>query len=91
MAAYGSDKEKILTRLRRIEGQTRGLQRMIEDDKYCIDIITQVASVQAALEQVSLLLMENHMKGCLTEAVQQGNGDAKITEMMEVLRRYAKA
>lgn len=91
MAAYGEDKEKILARLRRIEGQTRGLQRMLEEDKYCIDILTQISSVQSALEQVSLLLMENHMRGCVTEAVQQGNGEEKIVEMMDVIKRYVKA
>lgn len=91
MAAYGEDKEKILGRLRRIEGQARGLQRMVEEDKYCMDIITQVASMQSALEQVSLILIENHMKGCLTDAVHEGKGEEKIGEMMEVLRRYIKS
>jgi DNA-binding FrmR family transcriptional regulator len=91
MTAYGLDKDKLLTRLRRIEGQVRGLQRMIEEDKYCIDIITQVSSVQAALEQISLGLMENHMRHCVTEAIQEGNGETKIGEVMEVLRRYAKS
>ncbi len=91
MAGYSTDKEKVLTRLRRIEGQTRGLQRMVEEDKYCVDILTQVASVQAALEQVSLLLMEDHMRHCVTEAIQKGNGEEKIKEVMTVLQRYAKS
>ena len=91
MTGYGSDKEKIMTRLRRIEGQTRGLQRQVEEDKYCIDIITQISAVQSALEQVSLLLMEDHMRHCVAEAIQQGTGDAKIVEIMDVLRRYAKS
>jgi CsoR family transcriptional regulator, copper-sensing transcriptional repressor len=86
MHGYNTDKEKILTRLRRIEGQTRGLQRLIEEDTYCVDILTQVASVQAALEQVSLLLMEDHMRHCVTDAIQQGNGDEKIEELMKVLK-----
>ena len=86
MHGYKSDKEKILTRLKRIEGQTRGLQRMVEEDTYCVDILTQVASVQAALEQVSLLLMEDHMRHCVTDAIQQGNGAEKIEELMGVLR-----
>lgn len=91
MAAYGHEKEKILTRLRRIEGQTRGLQRMVEEDKYCVDIMTQITSARAALEQVSLMLMENHMHHCVTEAIQDGKGSEKIDEMMGVLKRYAKA
>jgi DNA-binding FrmR family transcriptional regulator len=91
MASYDADKENILTRLRRIEGQTRGLQRMVEEDKYCVDIMTQVASVQAALEQVSLMLMENHMRHCVTEAIQEGKGEEKISEVMNVLKRYVKS
>ena len=91
MASYENDKEKLLNRLRRIEGQSRGLQRMVEEDKYCVDIMTQISSIQAALEQVSLALMENHMRHCVTEAIQQGNGEEKISEVMTVLRRYAKA
>jgi DNA-binding FrmR family transcriptional regulator len=88
VASYGSDTSKILARLRRIEGQTRGLQRMIEEEKYCVDILTQVASVQSALEQVSLLLMESHLRYCVTEAVQEGNGEEKVREMVDVLRHY---
>ncbi len=91
MASYDQDKEKILSRLRRIEGQARGLQRMIEEDRYCVDILTQVASVQAALEQVSILLMGDHLRHCVTEAIQEGNGEAKIQEVMEVFQRYVKA
>jgi DNA-binding FrmR family transcriptional regulator len=86
MHGYTSDKEKILNRLKRIEGQTKGLQRMVEEDTYCVDILTQVASVQAALEQVSLLLMEDHMRHCVTEAIQEGKGPEKIEELMGVLR-----
>ena len=90
MASYQTDKEKILGRLRRVEGQARGLQRMVEEDKYCVDIMTQVASVQAALEQVSLLLMEDHLKHCVTEAIQQGDGSQKISELIDVLKHYSK-
>jgi len=91
MASYDDNKEKITTRLRRIEGQTRGLQRMVEQDKYCVDIMTQISSVQAALEQVSLLLMEDHMRHCVTEAIQQGNGEEKIKEVLNVIKHYTKS
>jgi DNA-binding FrmR family transcriptional regulator len=91
MASYEDNKEKIQARLRRIEGQTRGLQRMVEQDKYCVDIMTQISSVQAALEQVSLLLMEDHMRHCVTEAIQQGNGDEKISELLNVIKHHTKA
>jgi len=91
MASYDDNKEKITTRLRRIEGQTRGLQRMVEQNKYCVDIMTQISSVQAALEQVSLLLMEDHMRHCVTEAIQQGNGEEKIKEVLSVIKHYTKS
>jgi DNA-binding FrmR family transcriptional regulator len=90
MAGYIKNKENVQNRLKRIEGQVRGLQRMVDEEKYCIDIITQINSVQAALEQVSLLLTEEHMRHCVTDAIQQGNGDEKINEIMAVLKRYSK-
>lgn len=82
-------KQKIVTRLRRIEGQTRGLQRMVEEDKYCVDIMTQIAGVQAALEQVSIQLMERHLRHCVTEAILEGKGEEKIQEIMSVLKHYS--
>jgi len=91
MASYDENKQKLLNRLKRIEGQTRGIQRMVQEDKYCVDIMTQISSIQSALEQVTLTLMEDHMRHCVTEAIQQGNGDEKISEVVNVLKRYAKA
>lgn len=91
MAASGEIKQKLLTRLRRIEGQTRGLQRMVEEDKYCVDIMNQIAGVQSALEQVTLLLMENHLQHCVTDAMQEGQGEEKIREIMDVLKHYTRA
>ncbi len=91
LTTSGEEKKKILTRLRRIEGQTRGIQRMVEEDKYCVDIMTQIAGVQAALEQVSLLLMEKHLLHCVTEAIQEGKGDEKIAEIMDVIKHHARA
>jgi DNA-binding FrmR family transcriptional regulator len=91
MAASNELKHKLLTRLRRIEGQTRGLQRMVEEDQYCVDIMTQIAGVQAALEQVTLLLMEDHLASCVTDAIQKGQGEEKIHEIMHVLKHYTKA
>ncbi|MBO0780417.1 MAG: metal-sensitive transcriptional regulator [Ktedonobacteraceae bacterium] len=91
MAASGELKQKLLARLRRIEGQTRGLQRMVDEDKYCVDIMTQIAGVRAALDQVSLLLMENHLHHCVTDAIQEGNGDEKISEIMQVVKHYTRA
>ncbi len=89
--SYGKSKDKLLNRLKRIEGQTRGLQRMVNEDKYCVEIMTQISSIQAALEQVSLQLMGDHMRHCVTEAIQQGNGEEKISEVLSILKQYAKA
>ena len=91
LSTSGEEKKKILTRLRRIEGQTRGIQRMVEEEKYCVDIMTQIAGVQSALEQVSLLLMENHLLHCVSEAMQEGKGEEKIAEVMEVIKHYTRA
>ncbi|GHP01136.1 transcriptional regulator [Reticulibacter mediterranei] len=91
MAALDEEKQKLLTRLRRIEGQTRGLQRMVEEDKYCVDIMTQIAGVQAALEQVSIQLMERHLRHCVSEAILEGKGEEKIQEMMTVLKHYSRS
>ncbi len=91
MATSSEEKQKLLTRLRRIEGQTRGVQRMVEGDKYCVDIMNQIAGVQSALEQVSLLLMENHLLHCVSDAIQEGKGDEKISEIMDVIKHYTRA
>ena len=69
-------KARNLTRLRRIEGQVRGLQRMVEQDRYCADIMTQISSVQEALRAVGKELMRNHLKYCATEAIRAGNSEA---------------
>jgi DNA-binding FrmR family transcriptional regulator len=89
-ASYEHEKPHLLTRLRRIEGQVRGIQRMVEEDKYCVDILTQIAGIQAALQQVSLKVLENHLTHCVTDAIQQDHGDDKIREVMQVLQHYTK-
>jgi CsoR family transcriptional regulator, copper-sensing transcriptional repressor len=84
---YTMKKDDLLARLRRIEGQVRGLQRMIDDDKYCIDIVTQVAAIQAALDKVSLGLLDGHIRSCVREEIEQGGGDAKIDELIGAMDR----
>ncbi|HEU5373905.1 MAG TPA: metal-sensitive transcriptional regulator [Ktedonobacteraceae bacterium] len=83
-------KHNLLTRLRRIEGQTRGIQRMIELGTSCVDILNQIAGVQGALEQVSLQLMERHLASCVSDAVCEGQGEEKIREIMQVLKYYTR-
>jgi CsoR family transcriptional regulator, copper-sensing transcriptional repressor len=88
MYGYAMNKDDFLGRLKRIEGQVRGLQRMIEEDKYCIDILTQLNSVTAALKAVGLGLLDGHARHCLRESLEQGEGDAKVDEMVAALARF---
>jgi DNA-binding FrmR family transcriptional regulator len=90
---YTPDKEDYLKRLRRIEGQVRGLQKMIEDDKYCIDILTQMSAATRALQSVALGLLEDHLGHCVTQAATEG-GDvaaAKVREASEAIARLVKS
>ena len=93
MYGYTQDKEDYLKRLRRIEGQVRGLQKMVEDDKYCIDILTQVSAVTKALQAVALGLLEDHLGHCVTQAVAEGGdtADAKVREAADAIARLVKS
>jgi DNA-binding FrmR family transcriptional regulator len=88
---YSDDKERVLARLRRIEGQVRGLQKMVQDERYCIDVLTQVAAVKAALESVSLTLLEDHMAHCVTDAIQSGDGSEKVKELSAAVQRLVRS
>jgi CsoR family transcriptional regulator, copper-sensing transcriptional repressor len=93
MHGYSQNKDDYLARLRRIEGQVRGLQRMVEEDKYCIDILTQVSAVTRALQSVALGLLDEHMGHCVTQAVAEG-GDtaaAKIREASDAIARLVRS
>jgi DNA-binding FrmR family transcriptional regulator len=85
-------KERSHKRLRRIEGQVRGLQRMVEEERFCADILTQISSVQEALRSVARELMRNHLKHCATQAIQAGGGqaDAMIDELVELMSRHGR-
>jgi CsoR family transcriptional regulator, copper-sensing transcriptional repressor len=89
MDSYSIDKGKLLERLRKVEGQVRGLHRMVSDDKYCIDILTQISSVQGALSGVALGLLDGHVRHCVRESLVDGQGDEKIEEMMSSIARMA--
>ena len=93
MHGYTSDKDRYLTRLRRIEGQVRGLQKMVEDDKYCIDILTQVSAATRALQSVALGLLEDHLAHCVTEAAAEGGDVAaqKVREASDAIARLVKS
>ena len=90
--AHGS-KDDYLKRLRRIEGQARGLQRMVEEEQYCIDILTQVAAMTKALQSVSLSLLEEHLAHCVLEAAKQGGPEAaeKLKEASDAIARLVKS
>jgi CsoR family transcriptional regulator, copper-sensing transcriptional repressor len=85
--SYTKDKRDLVTRLRRIEGQARGIQRLVEDEAYCLDILQQVEAMTAAADQVALLVLEDHIDGCLTHAVETGQGQPYVDEVMAVVRR----
>ncbi len=93
MGVVKADPKPVLNRLRRIEGQVRGLQRMVDEDAYCVDILTQVAAVQTALEQVAIHVLDGHVRGCVAEAVANGDGDGdrRLDEVMEAVRRFSRA
>ncbi len=90
---YIGEKQAVLNRLRRVEGQVRGLQRMVEDDTYCIDILTQVSAVTRALENVALGLLDEHMRHCVTDAVRAGGdeADTKLTEASAAIARLVRS
>ncbi|MBB3052516.1 DNA-binding transcriptional regulator, FrmR family [Prauserella aidingensis] len=93
MRGYSGDKDAYLKRLRRIEGQIRGLQRMVDDDEYCIDILTQVSAATKALQSLSLGLLDEHLKHCVAEAVAEGGdaADEKVREASEAIARLVRS
>ena len=93
MYGYTQDKEQYLNRLRRIEGQVRGLQRMVEEDTYCVDVLTQISAVTRALQAVAIGLLEDHLGHCVTEAIEAGGPDAqdKIKEAAEAVSRLVRS
>lgn len=91
-AGYVEDKEAVLRRLARIEGQVGGLRRMVEEEAYCVDVLTQIAAVSRALEGVSLKLLADHTNHCVRDAVAAGGGeaDAKVDELLAAVERFAR-
>jgi DNA-binding FrmR family transcriptional regulator len=89
-ASYSADKAKILARLRRMEGQVRGVQRMIEEDKYCVDVLTQISSIMAAARSIGLLVLEDHVRGCVMNASEK-DGEVMVTELTDAIERFTKS
>jgi DNA-binding FrmR family transcriptional regulator len=89
MRGYSMNRKDLLDRLRRIEGQVRGIQRMVEEDQYCLDILTQLNSVSAAVKAVGLGLLDDHVRHCVRESLVQGEGDDKVEELVAAVARFA--
>jgi DNA-binding FrmR family transcriptional regulator len=90
---YTKDKDALVARLHRIEGQVRGIERMVEDDRYCIDILTQVAAVSTALDSLAHKILEEHIRHCVSGALVSGDGEeaaAKVEELLGAVQRFAR-
>jgi CsoR family transcriptional regulator, copper-sensing transcriptional repressor len=85
--SYTKDSRDLVTRLRRIEGQARGIQRLVEEEAYCLDVLQQVEALSSAADEVGLLLLEDHIDGCLSHAIESGQGRPYVEEVMTVVRR----
>lgn len=89
--SYSKIKPDLLKRLRRIEGQVRGIQKMIEEDRYCVDILVQISAIKNALQNVAFPLLEVHTKGCVVDAIANKEGEQeKVDELLEVYRQFSK-
>jgi CsoR family transcriptional regulator, copper-sensing transcriptional repressor len=93
MREHGYDKEALVKRLHRIEGQVRGIERMVEDDRYCIDVLTQIGAVSTALESLAFRILDDHVNHCVSGALASGDADeaaAKSKELLEAVHRFAR-
>ena len=90
--SYAKDKAKILTRLRRMEGQVRGVQRMVEEDQYCVDILTQLSAIIAASRQAGLLILDDHIRGCILGTCGHGHEDQEemLAELSSAIERFTR-
>ena len=84
------EKQKLINRLKRIEGQVRGIQKMIEDDRYCVDILVQINAINAALKKVGFNVAERHAKHCVSHAVKSGDGEETIDELIDIMKHFTK-
>ncbi len=87
---YSTNKSPLLTRLKKVEGQAKGIQRMIEEERYCIDIVQQLSALSAAVDEVSLLILQGHIEGCVTDAIREQHGEEYIKELMDTIRKAMK-
>ena len=89
--SYAADKASLIGRLNKMEGQVGGIRRMVEEDRYCVDVLQQIASLRSAAGAVAQIILEDHIRGCVAHGIRSGDGDAHIGEVMEVIRRYVRS
>jgi DNA-binding FrmR family transcriptional regulator len=87
---YTKDKSALLTRMKKIEGQAKGIQRMMEEDRYCIDIVQQLGALCAAADEVSLSILQDHIEGCVADAIREQHGEEHVKELIETIRKAMK-
>lgn len=87
---YSREKDSLMTRMRRIEGQARGIENMIAEDRYCIDIVQQLSALSSAADEVALIILQNHIEGCVTDAIREKRGEDYIEELMATIRKAMK-
>ena len=91
MPSYAKDKQEILVRLRRMEGQLKGIQRMVEEDKYCVDVLNQLSSVIGATQKVAAIILQDHIRGCVHDALgRDEHGDDYVNELVTVVERFIR-
>jgi DNA-binding FrmR family transcriptional regulator len=88
--SYARDKDELLARLTKIEGQARGIRKMVEEDRYCADVLQQIAALKSAADAVAMLLLEDHLKGCTADAIRHGDGEAHVREVVDIIRRFVR-
>lgn len=91
--AKGNDRAALNRRLKRIEGQVKGIQKMIEDERYCVDILIQISAVRSAIDKVGSIILENHIKGCVSNSLKNGDkedNEAIIKELMDTIKKFTK-
>ena len=94
MPAYAATKPQLLARLKRIEGQTRGIQKMVDEDRYCIDVLTQISAVTTALESLAFVVLDDHVSHCVAGALASGDqvaAEEKSRELLDAVHRFARA
>lgn len=84
------EQQAVINRLKRIEGQVRGIQKMVDEDRYCVDILVQISAIQAALKNVGFSITERHIKHCVSDAIKSGEGNETIDELMSVMKQFSK-